>query len=75
MMRARLGLCAVLACGLAVVTPGCAPVRPWERSVLACEPMRPEARPEESRARGHMLGARESSQGATGERGGGCGCR
>lgn len=53
----------------------CAPVRPWERSILASDCMRPDARPEESRARAHMLGAREASQGATGERGGGCGCR
>ena len=54
---------------------GCAPVRPWQRGVLASDCMRPDARPEESQARTHMLGAREGSQGAAGERGGGCGCK
>ncbi|MBK9265253.1 MAG: DUF4266 domain-containing protein [Polyangiaceae bacterium] len=37
--------------------------------------MRSDTRPEETRARNHMLGAREASQGASGERGGGCGCK
>lgn len=54
---------------------GCAPVRPWERGTLAHRCMTPDSRPEEARARQHMLGARESSRGASGESGGGCGCR
>lgn len=74
-MRACLAARLVLALACLLAASSCAPVRPWERSVLASEAMRPDARPEESRARGHMLGARETSQGATGERGGGCGCR
>ena len=53
---------------------GCAPVRPWQRGTLAHRCMQPDARPQETRARNHMLGARESAQGAAGEAGGGCGC-
>ena len=53
----------------------CAPVRPWERETLAHRGMRSDARPEEARARQHMLGARETSQGGAGEVGGGCGCK
>lgn len=52
----------------------CAPVPVTARGTLARECMRSDARPEEQRARAHMLGAREGSQGATGDRGGGCGC-
>lgn len=58
-----------------LVAGACAPVRPWERGTLAHPCMRADARPEESRAKNHMLGAREASQGASGERGGGCGCK
>ena len=41
---------------------GCAPVRPWQRGTLAHRCMQPDARPQETRARNHMLGARESAQ-------------
>ncbi|MCC6558274.1 MAG: DUF4266 domain-containing protein [Polyangiaceae bacterium] len=66
--RAALAACAA-ACA------GCGPVPAWNRATLAHRCMRPDARPEEARARAHLLVAREASQGATGERGGGCGCR
>lgn len=54
---------------------GCEPVHAWDRGLLAHPAMRSDMRPEETRARNHMLGAREASQGASGERGGGCGCK
>ncbi|NUQ72109.1 MAG: DUF4266 domain-containing protein [Polyangiaceae bacterium] len=54
---------------------GCQPVPVWSRSTLAHRCMRPDSRPEETRARIHMLGARESTQGAAGQKGGGCGCK
>lgn len=53
----------------------CEPVPAWSRSTLAHRCMRPDTRPEETRARLHMLGAREAARGAAGERGGGCGCK
>ena len=66
-----------IACaGLVLATASaCAPVQPWQRGRLAHDCMRSDARPEESRARTHMLSAREGSSGAAGERGGGCGCK
>jgi hypothetical protein len=65
-------LCAVL---LVCVAAGCAPVEPWQRGLLAHPAMQTDDRAEEDRARQHMMGARESSQGALGEPGGGgCGC-
>jgi hypothetical protein len=66
---------ALLLCTAALFGAACAPVRPWERGALAHRSMQPDARPEESRARTHMLNAREGSQGAEGEAGGGCGCK
>ncbi len=59
----------------ALLANGCEPVHAWERGLLAHPAMRSDARPEETRSRNHMLGAREASQGASGERGGGCGCK
>lgn len=57
------------------LTAGCAPVHAWQRGTLASRCMSPDARPSEGRARSHMLGAREGSTGASGEVGGGCGCK
>ncbi|HEV8324175.1 MAG TPA: DUF4266 domain-containing protein [Myxococcota bacterium] len=54
---------------------GCAPLRPWERGLLAHRCMDPRARPEARRARLHLLTAREASRGGEGESGGGCGCQ
>jgi hypothetical protein len=53
---------------------GCGAVRPWQRETLSHRCMTEDGRPEESRARQHMLSAREAAQGASGETGGGCGC-
>ncbi len=74
MSWARRGLGALLLAALAL-TSACAPVRPWERGTLSHPCMAPDSRPEEARARVHMLGARESAAGASGEAGGGCGCK
>ncbi len=49
-------------------------VKAYEREKLAHRGMRPEMRPEETRAMLHMMGAREGAVGAAGEAGGGCGC-
>lgn len=64
---------AIIAFGVAGAV-GCGEVKPYQRGTLAHPAMRKDARPEEDQARTHMLGARESSQGGTGEAGGGCGC-
>jgi|GEM_PF-2926866 len=53
----------------------CEPVHAWDRGLLTHPAMQSDARPEQMRARNHMLGAREATQGASGERGGGCGCK
>lgn len=53
---------------------GCKPIKAWQRETLAHPCMVEDSRPEENMARAHMLGARETSAGATGETGGGCGC-
>lgn len=63
------------ALALLLLTVACAPVRPWQRGTLAHPCMASDARPEEDAARAHMIGAREATQGAAGDRGGGCGCR
>lgn len=62
---------------IAVVALGasaCSPVKPWQRGTLAHRCMSRDSRPEETRAQQHMLGARESARGASGDTGGGCGC-
>lgn len=73
MIRVRLSLALIAVA--ATLSVSCAPVQPWQRGTLSHRCMRPDARPEETRARAHMLGAREGSVGATGDRGGGCGCK
>ncbi|MBK7584948.1 MAG: DUF4266 domain-containing protein [Myxococcales bacterium] len=59
----------------AALGAGCSPVHAWQRGTLAHRCMAPDSRPEEAKARTHMLGAREGSSGASGEVGGGCGCK
>jgi Domain of unknown function (DUF4266) len=59
---------------LLILLSACTPVRPWQRGTLAHRCMGNGENRENLRARQHLLGARESSQGATGETGGGCGC-
>lgn len=60
---------------LLLLQGACQPVPRWNRATLAHRCMRSDGRPEELRARLHMLGAREAAQGAAGLRGGGCGCK
>lgn len=60
---------------LAALAASCVPVPAWQRGLLAHRCMDPEARLEEARAEQHLLGARETTRGAAGEVGGGCGCR
>lgn len=62
---------------LGLALSACAPVAPWERGTLARRPMRTDdpARVEARKTQLHMLGAREASAGASGDAGGGCGCR
>lgn len=62
-------------CWILWLVGACQPVPRWNRATLAHPCMRSDARPEEVRARLHMLGAREAAQGAAGQRGGGCGCK
>ncbi len=52
----------------------CTTIKPWQRETLTHPCMTDESRPEELFAKQHMLGARETTQGASGETGGGCGC-
>ena len=65
---------ALVVAALLLGVAACRPVKPWQRGTLAHPCMTDDGRREERRAREHMLGARESSQGASGETGGGCGC-
>jgi hypothetical protein len=62
----------ILCAGLAAAG-GCAPVKPWQRELLAQPGMRIDATPE-SDAEQHMLESREASSGGYGASGGGCGC-
>lgn len=52
----------------------CVVVRPHEREHLARPAMTGDRDAGESRFRQHETGAREGSDGGTGEPGGGCGC-
>lgn len=66
----------VLAAVAALASASCSSsIKSWQRETLAHRCMTDKSRPEEQRARQHMLGARESSAGASGETGGGCGCK
>ena len=58
---------------LALGAHGCAPVRPWERSYLATEPMLLDESP---LADDHLVfEAREGSAGGAAVGGGGCACK
>jgi hypothetical protein len=59
---------------LALVTAGCAAVRPYEREFLADDIMLFEADAEEAARELHWIEAREGSSGGTGGAGGGCAC-
>jgi hypothetical protein len=64
----------ILACALAIASAGCVVVRAHERENLAKRPMTQDKTPSESRFGEHERGAREGSEGGTGQPGGGCGC-
>lgn len=53
---------------------GCARVKPWQREDLARRTMISDTEPGEARFQQHGRGAREGSDGGTGDAGGGCGC-
>ena len=59
---------------LLLLTSACAVVRPHEREDLSRQAMVHDRDAGESRFRQHETGAREGSDGGTGEPGGGCGC-
>jgi len=64
---------ALLIAFVAATAAGCAPVKPWQRELLAQPGMRLDPTPE-SDAEQHMLESREASAGGYGASGGGCGC-
>jgi len=53
---------------------GCAPVRPWERDLLARPDMAWEPDSLEARRRGHVFFSKEGSLQGGSAGGGGCGC-
>jgi hypothetical protein len=71
MFRRSCLLLAALALASAV---SCARVKPYQREHLAGESMTSDQEAGEARFEQHGRGAREGSDGGTGEAGGGCGC-
>lgn len=59
---------------VAVVSGGCAPVKPYQRELLAKPIMTFQPDADEDTLDLHMLEAREGSTGGYGSAGGGCGC-
>jgi hypothetical protein len=59
---------------IAFVASGCAPVKPYERELLAKPIMLMGPDPDEDELDLHMLEAREGATGGYGSAGGGCGC-
>ena len=57
-----------------LLTSACAVVRPHQREDLSRRSMTHDRDAGEARFRQHETGAREGSDGGTGEPGGGCGC-
>ena len=53
---------------------GCAPVKPWQRGVLARPDMQLIADPMQAAAEDHIYFSKEASNGGRGFGGGGCGC-
>lgn len=68
-----LACAAALSCA-AVLTGGCATVRPWERERLAHPAMADDPDPEASAFDGHVAGARDAALDPAASGGGGCGC-
>lgn len=59
---------------LLALSGGCATVEPWEREALSDPMMIFDENPIDAGVQEHHLDYREGSVGATGARGGGCGC-
>jgi hypothetical protein len=59
---------------LAVLSAGCATVRPEQRAILADPTMQFDAKSADQAALDHALDNREGSTGGGSVRGGGCGC-
>lgn len=64
---------AVLVC-LAALLEGCVVVHPARRGTLSKRCMTFQSDADETVLENHFLDAREGSSGASGDRGGGCGC-
>ncbi|MFQ5588657.1 MAG: DUF4266 domain-containing protein [Nitrospiria bacterium] len=60
---------------VAVMLPGCATVKPWEREYLADEAMYFDPDPLETGWHLHLEEVLEGSRGGYSGTGGGCGCR
>ena len=66
--------CCGFALALAIVSAGCATVRPEQRAILADPTMQFEEQSTDQAALDHALDNREGSTGGGSVRGGGCGC-
>ncbi len=67
----------VLAAGVlfaALLSAGCAQVRPWEKELLAREEMAWDPDPLEAQRRAHIYFSKEATLPGGGAGGGGCGC-
>ncbi len=65
---------ALLAAGLLCALVGCAPVKPWEREVLARPDMAWDPDPLEAAHSNHVFWSKEAALPGGGTGGGGCGC-
>jgi hypothetical protein len=63
-----------LALALLLAPAACAPVRPWEREILARPEMAFDPDPLESKRSQHVYFSKEASLPGGGAGGGGCGC-
>lgn len=59
---------------LAILAPGCAHVKPWQRGTLADRVMRADRDPGGLALTEHVFFSREAASGGRGVGGGGCGC-
>ena len=59
---------------LALVSSGCATVKPWQREALADPIMQPDRNPIAAAQLDHVYFSREAASGGTTVGGGGCGC-
>ena len=73
-MSRRRAIARVVFLALTVAAASCAPVKPYQRELLAKPMMTFHQDPDEETLDLHMLEAREGSSGGYGSSGGGCGC-